>query len=96
MGTPTDSTMLHALLGSKKVTGKEQKAFQNMWDDLEMGRAVDLSKAQRAWVEKRYNDLDLQNKPLPPRPEVKVRTKVVLPWEAAGAKPLPLKPPGKS
>ncbi len=91
----TDSTMLHALITCKKVVGKELKSFQNMWDDLQMGRQIGLSKAQKAWVEKRYNDLDLDGKPLPPPPEVKVRTKVTLPWEKEGHQKA-LKPPGRS
>lgn len=91
---PTDITMLHALIACGKVLGKELKAFQNMWDDLHTGRQVQLSKPQRAWVEKKYTDLDLHGKPLPPPPAVKVRPKAAaFPWEND---PKPLKPPGRS
>lgn len=92
---PTDTTMLHALLVCGKIQGKELKAFQNMWDDLHNGRQIQLSKPQRAWVEKKYTDLDLHGKPLPPPPPVKVRPKAAgsFPWEN---NPKPLKPPGRS
>ena len=90
----SDLTMLHALIGSRKLAGKEAKSFQDMWDDLQMGRQIGLSKAQRAWAEKRYNDLDLSGKPLPQKPEVKVRSKSPLLWEQPGHQK-PLKPPGK-
>jgi hypothetical protein len=91
---PTDLTMLWALLSTKKLTMGERKAFQNMYDDLERGRMVGLSKQQRLWVEKRYTDLDLHGKPLPPRPapkRVSAQTTTLL-WEGK----LPLKPPGRS
>lgn len=93
---PTDSHMLQALLGSKQIIGRELKAFQNMWDDLQMGRMIKLSKAQHAWVEKRYDDLRLATKPLPPPPPVKVRTKVVFPWEKEGHRKELLKPPSRT
>ena len=93
--TATDNTLLRALIGSKKVVGKELAAFQNMWDDLAMGRIIQLSKAQRAWAEKRYNDLDLSRLPLPAPPEVKLRQKVVFPWEKEDNFKKPPKPPSR-
>lgn len=93
----TDLTLLRALLdaGLKRISASEEKAFKGMLRDLESGMIVKLSKAQRLWVEGKYNALDLQrayvNK-APPKVKVTVR--------ASGAdtiwdKPKATKPPGK-
>jgi len=88
---PTDMTMLRALLGTQRLNPSERKAFQGMFDDLEFGKQTCLSKAQRAWVEKKFTDLDLANKPLPPPPPPRTaRERPKLPWEND---PKPLKPP---
>jgi len=90
---PTDLTLLWAVISSKKLTPGEQKAFQNMYDDLRDGRMISLSKNQRIWVEKKYTDLDMHGKVVPPPPAPK-RTSAPagpLPW----ASKLPLKPPGR-
>lgn len=93
MSGPTDLVMIWALISSKRLSRSEEKVFQNMYDDLQGGRLVSLSKNQRMWAEKKYTDLNLQGKPLPPPPPPKVRhdSKVTMPWEGK----LPLKPPGK-
>jgi hypothetical protein len=91
----TDNVLLRSLIGSKKLVGKELASFQNMWDDLATGRIIQLSKAQRAWADKRYTDLDLARLPLPPPPEVKLRQKVVFPWEKEDNSKPP-KPPSRA
>jgi len=93
----TDFTLLRALLdaGLKRISLSEEKAFKGMLRDLEGGMIVKLSKDQRAWVESRYNALDLQrayvNK-VPPKVKVIVRPSGA---EQVWDKPKPLKPPGR-
>jgi len=93
---PTDLNVLRALLGAhKRLTAGEEKAFKGMLTDLENGKMIGLSKMQRAWAEKRYYDLQLDQayKNAPP-PVIAVRKEVpkTFPWEQNK----PLKPPGRS
>lgn len=89
----TDMTMLRAVLRhERKLTAGQAKAFKAMLDDLERGQQVSLSKAQRAWVFQKFQDLDLEGKELPPAVKPKGTGKVpTFEWE----KNLPLKPPGR-
>jgi hypothetical protein len=96
MSGPTDLTILRALLAShKRLTAGEERSFKGMLTDLENGKMIRLSKKQRDWVEKRYNDLGLDRafKDAPP-PVIAVRKEVPksFPWEQNR----PLKPPGRS
>jgi hypothetical protein len=95
---PTDLTVLRALLdaGRKKLSAGEERAFKGMLADLEVGRMVRLSKPQRAWAEKKYYALQLDQAyknqaPPPPLPVKKGAAPTVFPWELNR----PLKPPGK-
>lgn len=92
----TDLTMLRALLAAhKRLTMGEEKAFKGMLHSLESGLVVNLSKAQRAWAEERFNKLDLGRGgmvPLPPPPPPKAGPVPTFGWE----KNKPLKPPGRS
>ena len=97
MTSKTDLTLLRALLdaGLKRISLSEEKAFRGMLRDLESGMIVKLSKAQRLWVESKYNALDLQrayvNK-APPKVKVAVRPSgAELIWD----KPKATKPPGR-
>lgn len=91
-------TILRALLdaGRKNLTASEEKAFKGMLDDLEQGRVVRLSKAQRQWAEGKYHHLNLdrayKDKAPPPRQKSKSSQPVEFPWQGK----LPLKPPGKT
>jgi hypothetical protein len=88
---PSDMTMLRAVLGTQNLNPSERKAFQGMYDDLEFGKQTCLSKAQKAWVEKKFTDLNLANKPLPPPPPPRTpRERPKMPWETGDK---PLKPP---
>lgn len=93
----TDFTLLRALLdaGLKRISLSEEKAFKGMLRDLESGLIIKLSKAQRMWVEGKYNALDLQrayaNK-APPKVKVVIRPSGS---EQIWNKPKPLKPPGR-
>ena len=97
MSKPTDLTILRALLdaGKKKLSASEERAFKGMLGDLEGGRVVRLSKAQREWAEKKYYGLQLDQaykNTAPPKVAVKTApAPTVFPWELNK----PLKPPGK-
>lgn len=93
----TDLTLLRALLdaGLKRISASEERAFRGMLRDLESGLIVKLSKAQRVWVEGKYNALDLQRAYLnkaPPKVKVTVRTSGA---ETIWDKPKVTKPPGR-
>jgi hypothetical protein len=85
MKKPTDLSVLRALLAVKaRLSPSEDKAFTGMLTDLENGRIINLSKAQRQWAEQRYYHLQLDQvfRDTPP-PKIKVRRDppVVFPWE---------------
>jgi hypothetical protein len=93
----TDLTLLRALLdaGLKRISGSEEKAFKGMLRDLESGMLVKLSKAQRVWVESKYNALDLGRAYInkaPPKVRVTLRPSgSELIWD----QPKATKPPGR-
>lgn len=97
MSGPTDLTILRALLdaGKKSLSASEERAFKGMLADLEGGRLIRLSKAQREWAEKKYYDLQLDRAYRDKAPPViqtqKPKQPVVFPWEQNK----PLKPPGR-
>jgi hypothetical protein len=93
----TDLTLLRALLdaGLKRISGSEERSFRSMLRDLESGLIVKLSKAQRLWVEGKYNALDLQRAYVdkaPPKIKVTVRPSGA---ESIWDKPKVTKPPGR-
>jgi hypothetical protein len=93
----TDLTLLRALLdaGLKRISGSEEKSFKGMLRDLESGMVIKLSKAQRAWVESRYNALDLgraYTDRAPPKVKVILRPSGA---ESIWDKPKATKPPGR-
>lgn len=91
----TDLQMLRAILvlSAKRLKPAEKRAFQGMYDDLQNGVIIHLSKKQRAWVKSVYQDHDLHMKPLPPKkPPTKDKRGGRAPILDFG--PLPKKPPG--
>jgi hypothetical protein len=72
----------------------EERSFRSMLQSLESGVIIKLSKAQRIWVESKYNALDLDRAYInkaPPKVKVTLRTPGSNLWD----KPKPLKPPGR-
>jgi hypothetical protein len=92
---PTDLTILNALLAAKsKLSLSEVKVFRSMFEGLQGGGYVSLSKAQRLWAEKKFCDLGLDrlyaDKAPPPYQSIsKNRGTSVAP------PPKALKPPGR-
>lgn len=96
MSKPTDITVLRALLAVQtRLSSGDQKAFREMLTDLENGKIIRLSKAQRQWAEQKYYHLGLDRafKDTPP-PKIKVRKELVtkFAWEENR----PIKPPGRT
>ena len=91
----TDINLLRALLGSKRLTGSQEKAFKGMLQDLVDGKLVSLTKGQKDWVVKVVADLNLEGKPVTLAPLPKPRKQVGGP-PSIFDQPLPKKPPGRS
>ena len=51
----TDRVVLNAILACGKLTRAEQSSFQQMYDDLEAARIIDLTKKQRLWADSVYD-----------------------------------------
>ena len=87
----TDVAMLNALLLLPREKLQERRPFQAMYDNLVLGKIVNLTKKQRAWVEGVFLAHQLDKAPPPKRKAPTVdKRKAVLDFG-----PLPLKPPGR-
>ena len=73
---PTGLQMLRALLSLEpgKLTASTRKTFQAMYDALATGRQIELSKAQRGWVEGAWFEHKL-DKERPPSKKIEVKDK---------------------
>ncbi len=91
----TDMSLLRGLIGSRKLSGGQEKAFTQMLQDLVDGKLVGLTKGQKEWAMQVFNGLNLHvgTMLLSPMPE---------PRKQYGAgptifeQPKPLKPPGRA
>ena len=56
-----DKTLLKCVLGVPHLLkDKEKTIFRQMLEDIEHGKVIGLSKAQRSWVQGVYDDHDLK------------------------------------
>jgi len=67
--------------------------FQAMYDSLATGKAISLSKKQRAWAEGVYKENKLDKRSFPLKQKVEVKDKG--PSKILDFGPLPMKPPGR-
>lgn len=51
----TDRVVLSAILDCGKLNRAEQSAFQQMYDDINAGKVVDLTSRQRLWADSVYD-----------------------------------------
>lgn len=92
----TDSGLLRVLLGSKRLSSSQEKAFRQMLQDLADGRLIGLTKSQRLWAEQVFDGFNFAPNKLPaPVAMPKPRKQFDAPPTVFDA-PKPLKPPGKS
>lgn len=91
----TDMNLLRGLIGSRRLTGGQEKAFQQMLQDMADGKLVGLSKGQKEWAMQVFNGLNLHVSTM-------VLSAMPEPRKQYGApptifeQPKPLKPPGRS
>lgn len=90
----TDLELLKALTECDALSDKEREAFESMLVRSKGGR-VELTSAQRQWVEDAYKkyDLDVEAQNLVSSGQVPRGREVKFPFESM---PRPLKPPGRS
>ena len=91
----TDMTLLRALIGTKRLTASNEKAFKDMLQDMVDGRLVQLSRKQREWANKIFTDLGLHGKELKLSAAPTARKQVGAP-PTVFEMPKPLKPPGRA
>ena len=90
----TDKATLNGLLLSGKLSPDQQRAFQNMYDDLMNGKIVNLSKKQRLWADTLWQQHKVGDMVFNRRKEARVLLKENAPL-ALDTMPKPLKPPGR-
>ena len=95
-GMLVDKTLLKCVLGVPHLLkDKEKTIFRQMLEDIEHGKVIGLSKAQRSWVQGVYDDHDLktyyETHPIPAKVWIREAPPVKYSWEGN----LPLKPPGR-
>ena len=95
-GPKTDIQVLRALLSLApgKLSTSEKTAFQEMWDKVQTGLILRLSKAQRAWTDAVYDKHKLDEE-RPPVRNIPVRDKSLISRQL-DSMPRPLKPPGRA
>jgi hypothetical protein len=91
----TDRVTLNALLTCGKLTGAEQKAFQQMFDDLMGGKIINLSPKQRLWADSVYDKFKLGDIRAAGRKEARARVRQEE-TSFFDKMPRPLKPPGRT
>lgn len=91
----THMMLLRGLLGSKRLTSGQERAFKGMLQDLVDGKSVGLSKNQREWAEGLFSGLNLSENTMKLAPLPQARKQVGAP-PTVFEMPKPLKPPGKS
>jgi len=97
MTKKTDLTLLRAILdaGLKRISMYEERCFKSMLGDLERGAMIKLSRAQRQWVESKYNALDLDRAYInraPPKVKVPQHGPII---QTVWDQPKVLRPPGR-
>ena len=91
----TDMNLLRGLIGSRKLSASQEKAFSQMLQDLVDGKLVGLTKGQKEWAMQIFNGLNLHVgkmilSPMPvPRKEYNAGPTIF-------EQPKPLKPPGRA
>jgi len=69
----TDRVVLNAILTCGKLKPAEKRAFQGMYNDIERGLVIDLTKKQRLWAESVYDKYNVSELRSAQRRDVKVR-----------------------
>ncbi len=93
--------MLLALLQDERLTDTERTAFEDMSSNLTLRPSAKLSQKQFAWVDKRFQELELDvgsqnlhSSGLVPEGRTHGVPPVVFPWQD-GRMARPLKPPSR-
>lgn len=69
----TDRVVLSAILSCGKLSRAEQSAFQRMYNELQDGMIIDLTKKQRLWADSVYDKYNVSELLSEQRREAKVR-----------------------
>lgn len=91
----TDRATLNALLTSGKLTGTEQRIFQQMFDDIVGGKVINLTQKQRIWADSVFEKHKLGEVRQAVRKEARARIQKNE-TNFLDNMPRPLKPPGRT